>query len=299
MSELVRASVVMPALNAAATIDGQLAALAAQVFAGTWEVVVADNGSSDDTVARALAWTGRLPRLRVVDASARRGPGAARNIGAAAAHAGILLFCDADDAAEPGWTAALAGALRRADAAAGGRRYSALNVAAHGPMDWPEPVFAKEPLAHLASASSHNLGVRAEVFASVGGFDESLPAGEDVDLCWRIQLAGFRFVAAPDALMQIRRRAGLLATYRQAVSYGRADALLAQKYAAVPRPMPSSAAGDPATAERARGLLERLRTRALRPPDPAHLLDRLGKRRGHRLARRLPPPAPYRREGPT
>jgi glycosyltransferase involved in cell wall biosynthesis len=294
-----RLSVVLPAYNAAATIDVQLAALARQRVAGAWEVIVADNGSADDTVARACRWADRIPAIRVVDASHRRGPGAARNIGAAAAHGEVLLFCDADDAAEPGWASGLADALEDAEAAAGGRRYSELNAVAHGPMDWSEPLYTKAPLTHLGAASSHNLGVRAAVFAAVGGFDESLPAGEDVDFCWRLQLAGFRLVAVPGALMQIRRRHGLLPTYRQARAYGRADALLARKYAAVPVPATaySADARTDETTPATRGLIARLRDRGLRPPDPVYLLDRLGRRRGESLGRRDPHPGRYRAGG--
>jgi glycosyltransferase involved in cell wall biosynthesis len=286
-----RATVVLPAFDAASTIDVQLRALAAQRFAGAWELIVADNGSRDDTVARVRAWADRIPVLRVVDASARRGPAAARNVGAAEARGRVLLFCDADDAAEPGWMAGLVSALVDAEAAAGGRAYTSLNRRAHGPLDWPAPLFTKPPLAHLPAASSHNLGVRADVFAELGGFDEQLTAGEDVDLCWRLQLAGHRLVGAPAAIMQVRRREGLRATYRQAVAYGRADALLARKYAGVTRP--SGDAADAGTAPRP-GLLARLRARGLRVPDPVHFVDRLGKRRGERLGMRATPPVPYR-----
>ncbi|HEY2642401.1 MAG TPA: glycosyltransferase family A protein, partial [Galbitalea sp.] len=93
----------------------QLEALAAQEFAGSWEVVVADNGSTDDTVARALEHAASLPDLRVVDASQHRGASHARNVGAGAAKAPFLIFLDADDAAQPGWLPAMAEAARSAD----------------------------------------------------------------------------------------------------------------------------------------------------------------------------------------
>ena len=66
-------SVVIPARNAAATIDDQLEALAAQEVDDPWEVVVSDNGSRDTTAARARAWASRLNSLRVVDASGASG----------------------------------------------------------------------------------------------------------------------------------------------------------------------------------------------------------------------------------
>ncbi len=54
-------SVVIPALNTAEHLESQLSALAAQDYAGVWEVVVADNGSIDSTASVAGAWVNRLP----------------------------------------------------------------------------------------------------------------------------------------------------------------------------------------------------------------------------------------------
>jgi Glycosyl transferase family 2 len=83
-----RISVIVPARDPAATIGGQLAALAAQRYEGSWEVIVADNGSADATVAD--RWIGRIPGLRVVDASGRRGASHARNVGIAASRGDFL-----------------------------------------------------------------------------------------------------------------------------------------------------------------------------------------------------------------
>ena len=74
-------SVVIPTYNAAATLDATLAALAAQEDVAPFEVVIADNGSVDDSAEVARRWADRLPLLRVVDASRARGVAAARNDG--------------------------------------------------------------------------------------------------------------------------------------------------------------------------------------------------------------------------
>src|SRR4051812_33344836 len=100
-------SVVVPVRNGADTLSGQLRGLAGQTYAGEWEVVVADNGSTDSTRAIAELWRPELPHLRVVDAGASGGPAAARNRGAAAAEGEFLAFCDADDIVTPDWLASL------------------------------------------------------------------------------------------------------------------------------------------------------------------------------------------------
>src|SRR5437763_781538 len=108
-------SVVIPCLNAAATLGVQLAALAAQGWEGDWEVVVADNGSTDGSQAVAESYRSRLRGLKLVDASDRRGQAHARNLGAAAATGDAYFFCDADDEVAPGWLAALAGEIAKHD----------------------------------------------------------------------------------------------------------------------------------------------------------------------------------------
>src|SRR3954447_15734888 len=102
-------SVVIPALNAAGTIGTQLEALAQQDADVEWEVIVVDNGSSDTTLEVCRSYESRLPALRTLTC-ARPGTSAARNTGAAASSADLLLFCDADDEVAPGWVAAMVAA---------------------------------------------------------------------------------------------------------------------------------------------------------------------------------------------
>src|SRR3954452_8254427 len=104
-------SVGIPCLNAASTLGVQLAALTRQSWPGGWEVIVADNGSTDGSREIVESYRGRLPGLELVDASDRRGQAHARNAGAAAASGDAFLFGDADDEVAPGWLAALGRAL--------------------------------------------------------------------------------------------------------------------------------------------------------------------------------------------
>lgn len=191
------ASVVIAARDAASTIDRQLAALAAQSPPFAFEVLVADNGSLDDTAARVEAWGDRLRHLRVLDASEVSGAGFARNVGAAAAIGEVLAFCDADDAVDPGWLAAIVPAAQRNGLATGPIQLLGSDGRELGRAD-----ALHVPFGFLPTAPTANLAVRRSLFEAIGGFTTAFAkaGGEDADLCWRAQLdAGAELVFEPAA----------------------------------------------------------------------------------------------------
>jgi glycosyltransferase involved in cell wall biosynthesis len=233
MSQGLAVSVVMPAKNAAATIDAQLDALSRQHIDERWEVVICDNGSSDDTVSIAKSWHDRLPSLRIIDASEARGAGATRNLGVRAARGRIIAFCDADDLVSDGWLAAIAEGMTTHAFAACLWEMSLLNH--HRPSGLTQgPTFRMSTLSQFPFAGAGAMAIRRDTFLAIGGFDTRLPIGEDVDLSWRVQLAGTPLVELPDAVVHIRERSGLVATLRQWYAYGRAERQLRVKFAAVP-----------------------------------------------------------------
>jgi glycosyltransferase involved in cell wall biosynthesis len=209
-------------------LDQQLQAISAQDLQVPFEVIVADNGSRDGTAAVIARWTDRDPRFRGIDASIRRGPAAARNAGAAEAAGDALAFCDADDVVRPGWLAGCLAALSGADVVAGEFDFGALNGRTAGSP-------AQHYTSHfdfLPAGLGANLAVRTAAFWSVGGFDETLTAGEDIDLCWRMQLQGRRFAPAPGAVVAKRERSDARSGRRQYFSYGRHDAALYRRFRA-------------------------------------------------------------------
>lgn len=227
-------SVVIAARDAADTLPAQLDALAAQDAPIRWEVIVADNGSTDGTGdlvrARARDWA----MLRLVSADQTEGAGHARNLGAMAAGGRWLAFCDADDVVGTGWVAALASALSDSALVAGRLEWRRLNdVAARRSRALPQQdrLQSTAPLDRLWHASASNLAIRADLFHTLGGFDVAARYLQDTDLCWRAQLSGVPLTFAPDAMVHMRLRHGLRAAWRQGRNTGAGERWLTERYA--------------------------------------------------------------------
>jgi glycosyltransferase involved in cell wall biosynthesis len=219
-------SVVLPVRDGMPWLDEQLGALAGQQCDEPWEVVVVDNGSSDTSAAVARGWAERFGAISVLDAAARVGPSAARNAGVRSARGELLAFCDADDIVQPGWLSAFVAALGDADVVAGAFDLSSLNG---GESADPGPA-ATSQLGFLPAGLAANMATRRGAFEAVGGFDEDMLVGEDIDLCWRLQLAGYRFGVADGAIVAKRERPGLGPLFHRALAYGRCGPKLYHRY---------------------------------------------------------------------
>ena len=222
---------VMAVYNGEQWIAEQLRALAGQTMRD-FELVVADNGSSDRTLAVVEDFRHLLPRVSVVDASSSRGQAYARNCGAAAARAQLLVFLDQDDVVAADYLAAMCSALTRFDIVGARIDRDALNETWVTASRRPAQIYALgNALGFLPYAGGQTLGIRKTLFHAIGGFDVRMPgAVEDVDLCWRAQLAGGVIGYAPDAVVRYRYRARLRDQVTQAFGYGRAEVHLYAKY---------------------------------------------------------------------
>jgi glycosyltransferase involved in cell wall biosynthesis len=200
-------SVIIPALNVADTIGLQLESLSRQDFDGTWEVIVADNGSTDNTRSEVASFNDRLPTLRLVDASGRRGINHARNRGAAAASGAMLLFCDGDDTVCSAWVKSMTNVLREYEAVGG--RVQRTTFGTSGSNE-PTVLSILDPAASKGNYLPHplgaNCGVRRSVYRELGGFNEDYDRGaaDEVEFFWRVQLAGYRLGSAEDAIVHYR-----------------------------------------------------------------------------------------------
>jgi glycosyltransferase involved in cell wall biosynthesis len=226
-------TVVIPARNAADTIGHQLAALSRQRYAGRWEVVVVDDASTDRTGVVAERWAGSLPRLRILRLATHQGPASARNAGATAAAEQGLLFCDADDEVADDWVATMAAALMRGDATGGLIELDRLNSPSlarwHRPSRYEVAWWSKNDWA-LSSPTGACCGVRREVWAALGGFNERLRSGEDTEFFWRLQLANYRLIPAPTAIVHYRLPATRGGVLHKRYRSGRAQSVLLRLY---------------------------------------------------------------------
>jgi glycosyltransferase involved in cell wall biosynthesis len=232
-SDQPKLSVVIPVLDAAREVSGQLEALARQEWSQPWEVVVADNGSTDGTLAIVERYLDRLPALRVADASGRRGQAHALNVGVREANGEAVAFCDADDEVAPGWVAAMGEALALHPFVACRSEPGKLNEPWVAETREPQPpgALSTVPFPPFAPyAGSGGLGVRRSVHLELGGFDESMPALFDVDYCLRANERGIVLELVPEALLHYRYRSGWAATFKQARIYAEQMALVQRRH---------------------------------------------------------------------
>lgn len=231
--EPIDVSVVIPVYNGASTLAEELTALAQQQTRRPFEVVISNNGSTDNSVEVAIQAADQFAAFTVVDAGQVQGVSHARNEGARAARGSKVLICDADDIVCPVWVETLADGLDHYDAVGGAARLDRLNP--------PEVVGSQPPVTpglgkifgFLPYALGGCLGVRREVLLALGGFDSSFQRGhEEADFAWRLQLAGHSLGWCPEAIVDYRQRPDSYGAARQNFHFAKSSMLLWCRYAA-------------------------------------------------------------------
>lgn len=196
-------SVIVPAFNAAATIAETLAGVTTQALPPD-EVILVDDGSTDDTAARARA---ALPGLRLLR-QANAGAAAATNAGLRAARFPLLALLDADDIWLPGKLAAQHARLQAEPALSGiGGHVEAFACPSLAPDRAARFRIPEAPTPALFGSA---LMLRRAAFDQVGFYDEALPVGFAIDWMHRARLAGLRFATLEDIVVRRRIREGSL-----------------------------------------------------------------------------------------
>lgn len=187
-------SVVIATRDRAEFLQHALASLETQTPAAPFEVVVADNGSSDATAAVVEAMRARAPFALAYVYEPQPNRAKARNRALAVARGAIVAFCDDDVQAPPAWLAAHAAA--HADGIARIVNGPILNVPSYECK--PKPALSNFSRASLCTC---NASVPRSALAAAGGFDESfdLYGWEDSELGIRLREAGLDWKFAWDA----------------------------------------------------------------------------------------------------
>ncbi len=190
-----RISIVIATKDRQQYLERALASLETQAGAPSFEVIVVDNGSSDDTkgVTERQAARNVFPVTYVFEAEPNRGK--ARNRGIAAAAGYLVLFCDDDVQLPSGFLAAHEAAHSTSNLVVNG---PILNVASY--EDRPKPAAPNYSRAFLCTC---NVSVPKHALDAVGGFDESfdLYGWEDTELGVRLREHGMRWKFAWDAYL--------------------------------------------------------------------------------------------------
>lgn len=239
--------VVIAAWNGESTIGAQLDALSHEVVDGGFEVLVADNGSSDRTVEIAAGYGDRL-RLRVIDASAQQGQTFARNAGARASSAPFIVFLDQDDVIEPKYLQTMRAALQTHNFVAARMSKERLN---EGWVAKSRGLAQETGLNHSSSPWAYGctLGVSRSMFDDLEGFDSTLyRSAEDIEFCRRAARHGYELHFEAEAVLQYRFPATLGGLFRQGRHYGIGQFVLDVRD-------PATAEGIPSLYRIAKGLL--------------------------------------------
>jgi glycosyltransferase involved in cell wall biosynthesis len=223
-----RVSVVVCTYNGGRTLEQCLKTLETMDYPD-YEVIVVDDGSTDNT-REILA---RYPFARAIH-QPNRGLSVARNVGLESATGEIVAYTDSDCYADPDWLMHLVYQLEKTDAAAvGGPNLTPsdgwLAACVAASLGQPTHVLETDQVAeHIPGC---NMAFRREALLAINGFDPVYrKAGDDVDVCWRLQHEGNWITFAPGAFVWHHRRQGPKSYLKQQSGYGEAESLLLFKH---------------------------------------------------------------------
>lgn len=225
-----RVSVLICTFNGARTLSETCAAVTELDYPDV-EVIVVDDGSTDGSAAIAARHGAR------VISTHNRGLSSARNTALAAATGEIVAFIDDDAMPDPHWLTYLVDTFARTDfVAVGGPNLpvpgdgAVADAVAASPGNPIHVLVGDREAEHIPGC---NCAFRTQNLREIDGFDPQFQtAGDDVDVCWRLQDRGWQIGYSPAAVVWHHRRRTVGGYLRQQRGYGRAEAILERKWPA-------------------------------------------------------------------
>jgi hypothetical protein len=211
-------SVIIPAYNASKTIGACIESLLVQETREGFEIIVVDDGSSDDTAEVAE----RYPKVRVLR-QVNSGAGPARNLAARNAKGWILCLIDADCVATHHWLDALVATIRcGADGAKGVYRSSQPElVARFTQIEYEDRYDRMDPQRPINFVDTSSAAYRRDLFLQAGGFENGIHAVEDQELSFRLAKGGHDLRFVPEAAVYHLHRPTLVGYIRRKFDIGR------------------------------------------------------------------------------
>ena len=189
-------SVVMPAYNVSHYIGDAIESVQRQTCAD-WELLIVDDGSTDDTLAIAIRYARRDPRIMVLHRQ-NGGISAARNNALGQSAGAVIAILDSDDAWQPEYLERQLRILQdhpEVDIVTGNAWFKGSRRDGQLARPCPDP----RPVPDLMNLIADEACVfimsifRRRVYDTIGGFDQSMRSNEDYDYWLRAAIAGFRF----------------------------------------------------------------------------------------------------------
>ncbi len=234
MSSALTASVIVPAYNAASTIDACLSALSKQIVPDhvQFNVVLVNDASTDQTAPIAA----RYANVHVVNQPVNQGRSAARNAGAQAADGEILLFTDADCEPTLTWVDEMLKPFSADSDVIGvkGAYYckQAEPVARFTQLELEDKYDEMAQHETISFIDTYAAGYRRAVFLKHGGFDQTLTYSllEDQDFSFRLAAAGCKMVFAPRARVYHRHVTEAGRYYRRKWTIGKWKTVILRRH---------------------------------------------------------------------